>query len=196
MGRVRWLPVVALLGALSMALPARADSNTLTFKDPSGDWAVAAQDIVQVTLRSVSDRSGHWLDAHISLAAPVGPAYTTYVVTFQIGPTCYALATSTVNGAPVQQSAGGASISPASLASATCTNAGPMTGAPATSVAHGSTVEIRAPYALGLRRGLRATGVTVAVGTQPVQVRVGIGSTTPAVSTGDFATTNAVFALR
>src|SRR3954447_27055216 len=146
MSRLRWIPILAVLAALSVTLPARADSSTLTFSDPSGDWQVSSQDVVHVTLRSVSSQAKHWLEANITLASPVGPAYTTYTVAFQIGRTCYALATTTVNGGPLQQSAGGASIRPASLSEVPCTDAGAQpTGAPATSMARGKTVQIRAP---------------------------------------------------
>ena len=197
MSRLRWLPVLALFAALGTTLPARADSSTLTFRDPSGDWQVPSQDVVTVTLRSVSSQAKHWLEADITLAAPVGPTYTTYTVAFQIGSSCYALATSTVNGGPLQQSAGGASVSPSSFSEVPCTDPGVQpTGAPAASMARGSTVQIRAPYALGLRRGMRVTAVGFAVGTQPIESWVGLGAKSVSPTIGDFGATDKTLTLR
>ena len=197
MSRLRWLPILSVLAALSLALPARADSSALTFADPIGDWQVASQDVVTVTLRSVSDRGTHVLAADITLAAPVGPAYTTYAVSFRIGQTCYALATITVNGKPAQQSTGGVTTIPSSFSAASCTYSGPTTtSAPATSAVQNSTVQIRAPYALGLRRGARVSDINVAVGTQPMEMYVGVGPKNVAPATGDFAATLATLPLR
>ena len=198
MSRLRWLPIMSVLAALSITLPARADSSTLSFTDPSGDWQVASQDIVKVTLRSVSDRAAHWLEADVTLAAPVGPAYTTYIVNFQIGQTCYSLATITTNGKPAQQSAGGASVTSSGLSAVPC-NAAPTvqpTNAPATSTAKGTAVQIRAPYALGLRPGARLTAITVAVGTEPIQMKVSVGAKNVVPTNGDFAATKATLPLR
>lgn len=197
MSRLRWLPILSVLAALSVTLPARADSSALTFTDPSGDWQVASQDVVKVTLRSLSDRGKHVLAADITLAAPAGPAYTSYIVSFRIGQTCYALATTTVNGKPAQQSAGDVTTTPASFSSASCTYSGPTTtNAPATSAVQNSTVQIRAPYALGLRRGARVSAINVAVGTEPTQSYVGVGPKNVAPATGDFASTLATLPLR
>lgn len=197
MSRLRWLPVLALLAALGTTLPARADSSTLTFRDPTGDWQVSSQDVVTVTLRSVSNHATHWLEADVSLAAPVGPAYTSYVVAFQIGRSCYALATSTANGAPLQQSAGGASVRASSFSVTSCTDPGVRpTGAPATSMTRGSMVQIRTPYALGLRRGMQVSAIGVAVGTEPIESWVGIGSKSASPTVGDFGATDRTLTLR
>jgi len=197
MSRLRWLPILSVLAALSVTLPARADSSTLTFTDASGDWQVASQDIIKVTLRSLSQHGEHVLAADITLAAPAGPAYTLYIVSFRVGQTCYTLATATINGQPAQQSAGGASATSSNLGATSCAYSGPMgSSAPASSMVQGSTVQIRAPYALGLRRGLRVTDVNVAVGTEPTEMYVGVGPKNIAPATGDFATTKAALPLR
>jgi hypothetical protein len=197
MSRLRWVPILSVLAALSLTLPARASTSTLTITDPSGDWQVGSQDIVKLTLRSLSEHGKHVLVADIDLASPVGPAYTAYIVNFRIGVTCYALATTTVNGQPAQQSAGGASTTPSSLSAAPCAYSSPAsTGAAATSLARGSSVEIREPYALGLRPGLRLTAINVAVGTEPTEMYIGVGAKNIAPATGDFATTKATLPLR
>lgn len=197
MSRLRWLPILSVAAVLSITLPARADSSSLTFTDPAGDWQVASQDIVKVTLRSVSAASKHWLEADITLAAPVGAAYTSYVVSFRAGNTCYALATSTVNGAPAQHSAGDASMTPSSLSAASCSDtAAQPTGASATAAVHSSTLQIRAPYALGLRRGLRLQDVGAVVGTQYVEAGISVGANQFSPATGDLASTKQRLSLR
>jgi hypothetical protein len=68
--------------------------------------------------------------------------------------------------------------------------------APATATVTGAVVRIRAPYALGLRRGARASAINAAVGSEPLQVNAAVGATTVSPAGGDLAATKAGLALR
>lgn len=196
--RLRWMPATALAAITLAALPAHAAPSAVTFTDPAGDWPVASQDVVKVTVQSALRGSIHVVSADITLAAAPGPEFTVYALGFRSGATCYGLQAETANGAPAGYSAGGASSVPADLSAVDCNGDATQqaTTAPATVTVHGATVHITADYALGLRPGLRVKDIGVAVGTEPTQSSVYIGSHGVTPGTGDFAFTGSLLTLR
>ena len=196
--RLRWMPALAAATIMIAALPAHAAPSAVTFTDPAGDWAVASQDVVKVTMQSALRGGERAVSVDITLAAPPGPEYTMYVLGFRAGSTCYGLQAETANGAPAGYSAGGASAVPADLSAVDCYGNGTQqaTTAPATVAVHGATVHISAVYALGLRPGLRVKDIGVAVGTLPVQSAVFVGSKSVTPQSADFAFTKGLLTLR
>jgi hypothetical protein len=203
-----WVSVVAAgtvgltsapaLAAHGPTRPPRTLTSTLTFTDPAGDFAVPAQDVVRVMLRSTARGSLHLFSADIVLAAPDGPAPTQFEVGFQVGPTCYTLAGETANGQPTEYSAGGAKVSGTGFTAVRCSDSTPqlLTSAPATMSVRAATVHLEAPYAFGMRPGQRVNGAFVAVGTEPVGVGTQVGGTSVTPTAGDFAGTSGGLPLR
>jgi hypothetical protein len=154
--------------------------------------------VVKATLQTAVHGGHRLVSADITLAAAPGLEYTTYVLGFRSGSTCYGRQAETANGAAPGYSAGGASSVPATLSAVRCTGDGTQqaTTAPATVTVQGSTVHISAAYALGLRPGLRVKDIGVAVGTEPTQSAVFIGSQSATPQTGDFAFTGGLLTLR
>ena len=196
--KLRWLTAAAVTTITLAALPAHAAPSSVTFTDRAGDWSVPSQDVVKVTMQSTLRGTVHVVSVDITLAAPVGPAYTFYVLGFRNGGTCYGLQAETANGGPAGYAAGGASAVAADLNAVDCTGSGVQqaTTAPATVAVHGATVHISADYALGLRPGLRVDDIGVAVGTEPIQSGVFVGTKQVSPNTGDFAFTTALLTLR
>ena len=196
--RLRMLPVAAAAAITLTALPAHAAPSAVTFTDPAGDWAVASQDVVRVAVQTARRGAERVLSVDISLAAPVGAAWTMYMLGFRHAGTCYGLEAETFNGAPAGYSAGGASAVPAVLSAYSCDAYGPQTPptAPATVTVNGASVRITADYALGLRPGLLVQDIGVAVGTEPTQSSVYVGSKGVTPQSGDFALTPRLLTLR
>ena len=196
--RLRWMPAAAVAAITLAGLPAHAAASTVTFTDPAGDWAVAAQDIVKVSLQSASHGAERVVSIDITLAAPVGTAYTIYAVGFRSGSLCYGLTGETASGQAAGYSAGGVSSVPADLSVVRCAGDATQqaTTAPATMTVHGATVHIGAAYALGLRPGLRLSDIGAAVGTEPTQSAVFVGSKGVTPQSGDFASTRSQLTLR
>ena len=196
--RMRWMPAIALTAIALAAVPAHAAPASVTFTDPAGDWSVPSQDVIKVTVQSALRGAIHVVSVDITLAAPVGPEYTLYALSFRSGATCYGMSAETANGASTGYSAGGASSVPAALSATDCNYDATKqpTTAPATVTVHGATIHISADYALGLRPGLRVKDIGVAVGTEPTHSSVFIGSKGVTPDTGDFAFTRSLLTLR
>ncbi len=174
--------VLAAIAAALLAAPAGAASPA-AITDAKGDWPVASQDVVGVTVSTVP---GNALRAVLTLAtAP--DATTQYGVGVIAGCDSWTLEARGTEAALKHYVCGsgvGAATAQPDVSAATVTT-------------KGNTVVITAPYANGLRRGLRIDGVNAAASVYFTGV-FGGSSLTPsvAVTSGDFAYGQVAYVLR
>jgi hypothetical protein len=165
-----------LLALLPFALvtPATASDNTVTITDPAGDWVVAGQDVLRVTVGS----DGTSVTGRVELAGP-RTLPTSYYVTLSDDCEHWGLVLRDA-GLPTQR---------AYLSHTPCYTLGQVPGTtltehPATASLDGTTVTITAPYAAGLAPGTQVTEVSASAS---VSYR-GVCTTPPdCVGTGDIA---------
>jgi hypothetical protein len=153
---VRRYVLTAVAVALLAAGPAGAAPPRNGFKDPAGDWAVKSQDILDVRVSAVRIGKTPALRAVITLAAPYDG-----VAGYGVGVSPYTTCETWV----LKASGIGGDRQDARLEHVLCgepgryyTTAHPS--APATVSVAGNTVTVTAPYAVGLKKGLRLRGAS------------------------------------
>jgi hypothetical protein len=165
--------VIATLAALLLAAPAGA-GTTAAIKDAKGDWAVGSQDVVGVTVSSVP---GNAVRAVLTLAGAPDAA-TNYGVSLVAGCDWWTFdargTKATLNHYHCGSGADVTAVQPDVSA--------------ATVETKGNTVVLTAPYANGLKRNLKLTGLNAVASVYFVGAGGG-GTTLPTFSvyTGDLA---------
>jgi hypothetical protein len=185
------LSAVAMLAAASLAAPATAAVPAkAVVTDPSGDWPVASQDITGVQVSTVRVGRTPALRAVLTLSAAPDPV-SQYYVALSTGCDWWMLSTRNVSIEQPQS---------IRLVHGRCGVAESATGDHPTSAAtlsvSGNTLVLTAPYALGLKKGLRITSIEAAA--SPVltgaYVADGVGQHGYVVS-GDLALARVTYAL-
>ena len=179
------LPAVAS-GAASAATT-HALPHSAEIIDPTGDWAVAGEDVVHGVISGKAKRLH--VDLQLAAAVPQTPSY--YQVQFKAGCHLVILAVTTANGAPVENySANGATVDSSFYSSYSCTPsaAGQYDAVESKNLVPkivGTHIVWDVPYIAGLARGVKVSsigvltnraglnGPVVMVGTRPVTATVG-----------------------
>jgi hypothetical protein len=182
--------LTAVAAALLAAAPATAAVPTqATVTDAKGDWPVASHDITRVHVSTVRVGRTPALRAVLTLSAPPD-ALSQYYVSVSTGCDWWMLTTRNVGG----------DAEDVRLISGRCGVAESTTGqhpsVPATVTVSGSTLVLTAPYALGLKKGLRMTSVEAAASPflTGAHVADGVGEQGYVV-TGDLALAHPTFVL-
>jgi hypothetical protein len=186
---MRRTSLLPLLLPLLLAAPATAKPAAATIKDPKGDWAVASEDVLAARLEGLVAKGAKTLHATVTLAAAPDAA-TTYYVAFVDG---------VCNSWELSVQGLGTQAQRAVLTRYTCgdsTDAASVVGesVAVTAVAHGTTVEFSAPYALGLRHGTKVDGLLAAAAVRYASWGVGMDSDT-FYTDGDIARGNSSYVL-
>jgi hypothetical protein len=166
---MRLLVIATAACAALLAAPAVAAPRAATLNDPKGDWPVAGQDVLSARVTSVRVAGRPALVGALSLsAAPDAP--TQYSVAVAAGCDSWLLS---VRGL-------GTDLQDARIEHLACSGLAEYATrqaevADATAVVRGNTVEITAPYALGLRRGVKVTSMSAGAAAFFTGVYVGHG---------------------
>lgn len=149
--------LTAVAAALLAAAPATAAVPTrAAVPDAKGDWPVAANDITGVQVSTVRLGRTPALRAVLTLSAPPD-AVSQYYVALSAGCDWWMLSTRNVSAEQPQS---------VRLTQGRCGATESATGdhptSPATAVVSGNTLVLTAPYALGLKKGLRISSIEAA----------------------------------
>ena len=178
--------LLAAVAAATLASPALAAPSSVTVSDPAGDWPVTSQDVRRVRLSS--DGKSVTLAFEL-VAAP--DATTRYQGYFATADYCN-------QGWIVNAIGAGTATAKADLSRTTCDPAGGIVAtetSAATMKVRGTTVEVTAPYALGVKRGLTVRYFNGAASTVLAAVGAGMDSAT-FLWTGDIAIGEVTYRLR
>jgi hypothetical protein len=187
---MRLLLIATAAAAAVLAAPAVAAPRAATLADPKGDWPVPSQDVLAARVTSARVAGAPALVATLTLAAaPDAP--TQYSVAVGSGCDSWLLSVRNL----------GTDLEDARIEHVVCYA---LTDYPtkqtevehATATVRGTTVEITAPYTLGLKRGTRITSMSAGAAAVFTGVYVGhdVGDQ-GFVMSGDVAFGNASYVL-
>jgi hypothetical protein len=189
--------VPAVVAALLAAAPAGATSRVAAtrngIKDAAGDWPVASQDILDVRLSNVRLGRAPALRAVITLAAPADGVAQYGVGAVGRGCDSWGLSARNIGGGDLQD----ARLTHYVCGSATDPVTKTYDSVPAVVTVTGNTVTLTAPYAVGLKKGLRFASMSATATPLFTGVFVGhdLGQSGFVVS-GDLALGSIDFTLR
>jgi hypothetical protein len=151
---MRLLVIATAAAAAVLAAPAVAAPRAATLNDPKGDWPVASQDVLSARVTSVRVAGRPALVAALTLAAaPDAP--TQYSVAVTAGCDSWLLSVRNL----------GTDLEDARIEHVVCYDLADYPTRQteiehATATVRGTTVEITAPYTLGLKRGTKVTSLS------------------------------------